>query len=160
MKYIGETAYYIPLFWKFVAAPHIEAGYVNKTKDKKLPDYEKFYLGGIGSLRGFERDDLAPRDEDGNSIGGDKYVQFNFDVTFPLLKDQGVYGDIFFDTGKVYGDNEKIELNPADLRQSAGLGIRWLSPMGPIVFAYGFILDPEKRDSGPGNWEFSMASAF
>lgn len=160
MKYIGETAYYIPLFWKFVVAPHIEAGYVNKTKDKKLPDYEKFYLGGIGSLRGFKRDDLAPRDGDGNSIGGDKYVQFNFDVTFPLLKDQGVYGDVFFDTGKVYGDNEKIELNPGDLRQSAGLGIRWLSPMGPIVFAYGFILDPKNRDSGPGNWEFSMASAF
>ncbi len=160
MKYIGETTYYLPLFWGLVLAPHAEAGYVNKTRTKKLPDYEKFYLGGIGSLRGFKRDDLAPRDNDNNSIGGDKYVQFNLDLTFPLLKDQGVFGGLFFDTGRVYGDNERIELDPGDLRQSAGLGIRWLSPMGPVRLEYGFILDQKETDDGPGNWEFSMASAF
>ncbi len=160
MKYIGETTYYLPLFWGLVLAPHAEAGYVNKTRTKKLPDYEKFYLGGIGSLRGFKRDDLAPRDNDNNSIGGDKYVQFNLDLTFPLLKDQGVFGGLFFDTGRVYGDNESIELDPGDLRQSAGLGIRWLSPMGPVRLEYGFILDQKETDDGPGNWEFSMASAF
>ncbi|MDJ0984728.1 MAG: outer membrane protein assembly factor BamA [Desulfobacterales bacterium] len=160
MKYIGETTYYLPLFWGLVLAPHAEAGYVNKTRTKKLPDYEKFYLGGIGSLRGFKRDDLAPRDNDNNSIGGDKYVQFNLDLTFPLLKDQGVFGGLFFDTGRVYGDNESIELDPGDLRQSAGLGIRWMSPMGPVRLEYGFILDQKETDDGPGNWEFSMASAF
>ena len=160
MKYIGKTGWYLPLFWEFVLAPHAEGGYVNKTKDKKLPDYEKFYMGGIGSMRGFERDDLAPKDSDGNSIGGDKYVQFNLDLVFPLLKEQGVYGSVFFDTGKVYGDNETIELKPTDLRQSAGLGFRWMSPMGPIRLEYGYILDPEDSDHGPGNWEFSMASAF
>ena len=160
MKYIGDTTVYIPLFWGLLFAPHLEAGYVNKTKHYNLPDYEKFYLGGIGSLRGFKRDDLAPKDSNGNSIGGDKYVQLNVDLVFPLLKDQGVYGGIFFDTGRVYGDNETVELDPSDLRQSAGLGLRWLSPMGPVRIEYGFILDPEDDDSGPGNWEFSMASAF
>ncbi len=160
MKYLAEAAWYFPLFWEFVAAPHAAAGYVNKTRDKTLPDYEKFYLGGIGSLRGFKRDDLAPQDNDGNSIGGDKYVQFNFDITFPFVKSQGVYGGLFFDTGKVYDDSEKIEFRPGDLRQSAGLGIRWLSPMGPIRLEYGWILDPEENDHGGGNWEFSMASAF
>ena len=160
MKYIAETAYYLPLFWEFVLAPHAKGGYVNKTKDKTLPDYEKFYLGGIGSLRGFERDDLAPRDSDDNSIGGDKFIQFNLDLTFPIIKDQGMFGSLFFDTGRVYGDNEKIEFDPGDLRQSAGLGIRWMSPMGPIRLEYGFILDKEDSDHGPGNWEFSMASAF
>jgi outer membrane protein insertion porin family len=160
MKYIAETAWYFPLFWEFVLAPHAKGGYVNKTKEKTLPDYEKFYMGGIGSLRGFERDDLAPKDSDGNSVGGDKFVQFNLDLTFPLLKEQGVYGGLFFDTGRVYGDNEEIELKPDDLRQSAGLGIRWLSPMGPIRIEYGFILDQEDSDHGPGNWEFSMASAW
>ena len=160
MKYIGDATYYQKLFWKFVLAPHIEGGYVNKTKDKKLPDYEKFYLGGIGSLRGFERDDLAPQDDDGNSIGGDRYVQMNLDLTFPLLEEQGVYGGIFFDTGRVYGDNEDIELDPGDLRQSAGLGLRWRSPIGPVRIEYGWILDQKDDDHGPGNWEFSMASAF
>ena len=160
MKYIADTAVYIPLFWGFVLAPHLEGGYVNKTKDKKLPDYEKFYMGGIGSLRGFERDDLAPLDDEGNAIGGDKYVQFNLDLTFPLVKEQGVFGGIFFDAGRVYADDENPELNPSDLRKSAGLGIRWLSPMGPVRLEYGWILDPQPTDHGPGNWEFSMASAF
>jgi outer membrane protein insertion porin family len=160
MKYIGETAWYFPLFWEFVLAPHAKSDYVNKTRTKKLPDYEKFYLGGIGSLRGFERDDLAPRDNDNNSIGGDRFVQFNLDLTFPIVKDQGVFGGLFFDTGRVYGDNESIELDPSDLRQSAGLGLRWMSPMGPVRLEYGFILDKEDSDHGIGNWEFSMASAF
>jgi outer membrane protein insertion porin family len=160
MKYIGKTSWYHPLFWEFVLAPHAEGGYVNKTKEKKLPDYEKFYMGGIGSMRGFDRDDLAPKDADGNSIGGDKYVQFNLDLTFPLLKEQGVFGSLFFDTGKVYGDEEKIELDPGDLRQSAGLGFRWMSPMGPIRLEYGWILDPQDSDGASGKFEFSMASAF
>jgi outer membrane protein insertion porin family len=160
MKYIADTAVYIPLFWEFVLAPHLEGGYVNKTHEKKLPDYEKFYLGGIGSLRGFERDDLAPKDDEGNSIGGDKYVQFNLDLTFPLVKTQGVFGGLFFDTGRVYDDEEDIEFDPGDLRQSAGLGIRWLSPMGPVRLEYGWILDPKDTDKNSGNWEFSMASAF
>jgi outer membrane protein insertion porin family len=160
MKYIAETAWYFPLFWEFVLAPHAKGGYVNKTKEKKLPDYEKFYLGGIGSLRGFERDDLAPQDSDGNSIGGDKFVQFNLDLTFPLIKGQGVFAGLFFDTGRVYDDNEDIQLEPDDLRKSAGLGIRWMSPMGPIRLEYGFILDQKDSDHGPGNWEFSMASAW
>jgi outer membrane protein insertion porin family len=160
MKYIGETGWYLPLFWEFVLAPHAKGGYVNKTKHKTLPDYEKFYMGGIGSLRGFERDDLAPKDSDNNSIGGDKYVQFNLDLTFPIMKDQGLFLSAFFDTGKVYGDNEDIKFEPGDLRQSAGLGMRWMSPMGPIRLEYGFILDQKESDHGPGNWEFSMASAF
>jgi outer membrane protein insertion porin family len=82
------------------------------------------------------------------------------DLTFPLLKEQGVFGNLFFDTGRVYGDKEEIEFDPGDLRQSAGLGIAWLSPMGPVRLAYGWILDPEDSDHGPGSWEFSMASAF
>jgi len=117
-------------------------------------------MGGIDSLRGFERDDLAPQDKSGNSIGGDKYVQFNLDLRFPLLKSQGFYGVLFFDTGRVYGDQEDIKLDPADLRQSAGLGIRWMSPLGPIRIEYGFILDRKDSDHGPGAFEFSMATAF
>ena len=82
------------------------------------------------------------------------------DLVFPLLKSQGLYGGLFFDTGRVYGDRDKIEFDFTDLRQSAGLGIRWISPLGPIRIEYGFILDPEDTDHGPGNWEFSMASSF
>jgi outer membrane protein insertion porin family len=46
------------------------------------------------------------------------------------------------------------------LRESAGGGIRWLSPMGPVRLEYGYILDPKSTDKETGSWEFSMASAF
>ena len=159
-KYLAETTWVMPLFWDVRAIAHAEGGYVVQNKDKTLPDYEKFYMGGIGSLRGFERDDLAPKDDDGNSVGGDKYVQFNFEVVFPLIKDVGVHGLVFFDTGDVYGEDVNIELDPASLRQSAGAGIRWVSPVGPLDIEYGYILDPEDSDHGPGQFEFTMTSSF
>jgi len=64
------------------------------------------------------------------------------------------------DTGEVYGEDEKIELDPGSLRQSAGAGIRWLSPMGPLDIEYGYILDQKDSDSGTGKWEFTMTSSF
>ena len=159
-KYLTETTWVLPLFWDVRAIAHAEGGYVVQNKRKKLPDYEKFYMGGIGSLRGFERDDLAPKDKDGDSVGGNKYVQFNFEVVFPLVKDVGVHGLVFFDTGDVYGEGEKIEPDPASLRQSAGAGIRWISPVGPIDVEYGYILDPKESDHGRGKFEFTMTSSF
>ena len=157
-KIVGETGWYYPLFWKFVGVLHGKAGYVKKLKGKTLPDYEKFYMVGIDALRGFERDDLSPRDEDGAEIGGNKFVQLNAEVRFPLVEEAGVYGVVFFDTGDIYAEGEDIELD--NLRESAGGGIRWLSPMGPIRLEYGWILDPKPTDHGPGGWEFSMATSF
>jgi outer membrane protein insertion porin family len=158
IKYIAETAWYYNLFWDAVVVGHSKGGYVDGSPNKLLPDYEKFYLGGIDSLRGFERDDLAPLDNKGNRVGGNKYIQFNFELRYPLLKDLGVLGVAFFDTGQVWGDEESVDFT--DLRESAGLGIKWLSPMGPINMFYGWILDRKDSDHGTGGFEFSMATAF
>ena len=157
-KIIGETGWYFPMIWKTVGVLHGKAGYVKELEGKKLPDYEKFYMVGIDALRGFERDDLSPRDENGSEIGGNKFVQANVEVRFPLVPQAGVYGVVFFDTGDIYAESEDIELD--NLRESAGVGIRWLSPMGPVRLEYGWILDPKQTDNTSGNWEFSMASAF
>jgi len=157
-KYIAETSWYYPLVWQLIGVLHAKAGYIRKLKDKILPDYEKFYMVGIDSLRGFERDDLSPRDENGAEVGGNKFVQFNAEIRFPLVKEAGVYGVTFFDTGNIKKEGDKLELN--DLRESAGLGIRWQSPMGPIRLEYGWILDQKPTDHGSGNWEFSMATSF
>jgi outer membrane protein insertion porin family len=159
-KYIAETGWYYPLLWDFVGVAHAKAGYVAENKKYQLPDYEKFYMGGIGSLRGFERDDLAPKDDDGASVGGAALVQFNFEVVFPLLKDVGVHGLVFFDAGRIYETKDDIDFNLTDLRKSAGGGIRWLSPMGPLDIEYGYILDRKDSDHGAGQFEFSMASSF
>ena len=74
------------------------------------------------------------------------------------MEDAGVYGVVFFDTGNIYDEGEEIRFD--ELRQSAGPGIRWLSPLGPIRLSYGFILDPQDSDSASGGWEFSMAQSF
>jgi outer membrane protein insertion porin family len=157
-KVVAETGWYYPLFWNIIGVLHAKGGYVKELQGKDLPDYEKFYMVGIDSLRGFERDDLSPRDENGNEVGGTKFIQGNAEVRFPLVPDAGVYGVGFFDTGDIYDEGEQIEIN--SLRESAGCGIRWLSPMGPVRLEYGWILDPKDTDAASGSWEFSMASAF
>ncbi len=158
VKVVGETGWYQKLFWKLVGVAHARAGYVQKWPDFDLPDYEKFYLGGINTMRGFDPQDIAPRDEGGDPVGGEKFIQGNFELKFPLVESAGVFGVLFFDTGAVYRKEDSIDF--ADLRESAGPEIRWLSPIGPIRLAYGFILDRKKSDSSSGSWEFSMAAAF
>ncbi len=154
-KYLGETGWYIPVFKDIVTFFHGEIGYVQENSGGILPDYERFYLGGLNSLRGYDWRDIYVLDENGDEIGGDKYIQFNIELLFPLLKKHGVVGLLFFDTGNVYDDGESIELG--NLRQTAGFGFRWYSPMGPIRLERGYIIDSE--DSG-AQWEFGMGTSF
>jgi len=157
-KYVAGSGWFIPLFKDLVGFLHAKGGYVRENSDGVLPDYERFFLGGINSLRGFEWEELAPKDEDGNDIGGDKYVQFNIELLYPIFKDAGIVGIVFFDTGEVYGKDEDVDLG--ELRESAGLGFRWYSPIGPIRIEYGYILDPIEGRGEGGKWEFTMGGAF
>ena len=157
-KYTASTGWFFPLFNDLVGFAHAKGGYVFENSDGKLPDYERFFLGGINSLRGFDWEDLAPKDKDGNEIGGDKFVQFNFELQYPIFKDAGIVGVVFFDTGDVYDDEEDIDLG--ELRESAGFGFRWYSPVGPIRIEYGYVLDPIKDQGEGGQWEFTMGGAF
>ncbi len=160
-KYLAETGFYVPLFWKITGFLHAKTGFVQENSGGKLPDYERFYLGGMNSLRGFGWRDVSPTEKnsigDDVRIGGDKFVQFNAELLFPLIKDAGLMGVLFFDTGNAYNNDEAIDLG--NLRESVGYGIRWYSPMGPIRLEYGHILDPRK-DEGTGQWEFTMGTAF
>jgi outer membrane protein insertion porin family len=156
-KYLADTGWYFPLFWNTVGFLHGRGGYVTENSGGKLPDYEKFYLGGINSLRGFDWRDIHLTDEDGAKIGGEKFIQFNVEYLIPLIREAGIMGVLFFDTGNVYDETDDIDFG--ELRESAGFGIRWYSPMGPIRIEYGHILDPEEGE-GDGRWEFTMGSAF
>lgn len=163
-KVVGELGWYQPVYKGLVSFLHGESGYVRELEGFFLPDYEKFYLGGMNSMRGFDFQGINIKsvNSDGriSEEGGEKYVQFNFELTYPLFKDIGIVGVIFYDTGNVYGSSESIDLG--NLRQSAGYGIRWYSPIGPIRIEGGHILDPIEEfgeDSGV-NWEFSMGGAF
>ena len=162
VKYTGELGQYVPLFWGTVGFAHAKAGYIDSTSGGILPDYERFYLGGINSIRGFDREDLSPKEtnEEGleSEVGGIKFVQFNLEYIFPLIKDAGLNGVFFFDAGDVYDDGENIDFG--DLASSYGGGIRWNSPMGPLRVEYGQVLTDAGNNVSGGKWEFSMGSAF
>ena len=161
-RYTAETGWYIPLFKGTVGSIHAKTGYISQNSGGNLPSYERFSLGGINSLRGFEREDLSPKklNSDGvlTDIGGNKFVQLNLEFIFPLIKEAGVMGVLFFDTGDVYDNNESISLG--SLRESVGGGIRWYSPMGPMRIEYGHVLDPVKGAGEGGKWEFTVGTVF
>ncbi len=124
------------------------------------PAYEKFYLGGIDTIRGFQYADISPRDpRTHDRLGGNKFFQVNTEYRFPVpkLKQYGLIGEIFFDCGNVYGSDAKA-ITP-NVRTSAGLGVRWNSPMGPLRIEWGYNLD-KKHYEQQSAWEFTMGGTF
>jgi outer membrane protein insertion porin family len=160
-----EAGYYHPLWKRFSVVGHVrgKAGFVKESQGKLLPDYELFFLGGINTVRGYTRDELSPIDDEGNEIGGDQFVQLNLETIFPLIKDVGVLGVLFFDMGALANqeaaDPAQQHLGLEDLRESVGAGIRWNSPVGPIRVEYGWKIDKQPGES-PGQWEFAFGGAF
>jgi outer membrane protein insertion porin family len=158
-KYVGDSGWYFPLFWGTVGMLHGRVGFIHGDPVGDEPVWERFYLGGMGSVRGYEWRDISPRDpETGDEIGGNKMLQFNVEFLFPIIKKAGLQGVLFYDTGNAYDNGEDLELGV--LRRSVGYGVRWYSPMGPIRMEYGYILDDEQGQKGEGGWEFTMGSAF
>ena len=154
VKTIVNSSWYFPLFWKFVGFLHGKAGYITEVDDGLVPIYEKFFLGGINSLRAFDSGDVSPRDPiTGDRIGGDKMVLFNAELLFPLIEDMGVRGVLFYDMGNSYLDEEDITFE--SLKKDVGVGIRWFSPMGPIRVEWGYNLDPQPGED-QSNLQFSM----
>lgn len=155
VRYIAESGWYFPFRWNTVFVLHGRVGLLNRTWGK-LPAYEKYYLGGIDTIRGFKYADISPRDpKTGERIGGDKFSQLNVEFRFPIYKKLGLTGTVFFDAGNVYGADM---INPA-LRTSVGTGIRWFSPMGPLRVEWGYNLAPKPWEKH-SVWEFTMGGQF
>ena len=157
-KIEAMTSWYFPYRWDTVFHLKGAVGYVDETEVDKLPVYERFYLGGINTMRGFESGEISPRDPvTDEKIGGDKMGFINLEYIFPLAQDAGLFGLVFYDTGFVYGEDEDWTLN--DLRNSIGFGFRWLSPMGPLRLEWGYNIDP-KDDEDQSLWDFSIGGTF
>ncbi|MFH1136765.1 MAG: outer membrane protein assembly factor BamA [Pseudomonadota bacterium] len=157
-RYIADSGTFISLgFWDLVFFTRGQVGYVVKGPAGKLPAYEKFYLGGINSMRGFDWGSISPEDPlTGDKIGGEKMALANMELIFPLFKSIGLLGVIFFDQGNVWAKNDFMDMTK--LKRSAGGGIRYYSPFGPLRLEYGRVIHPvdDERD----NWEFSVGTFF
>jgi len=157
-KIEAGSAWYFPGPWDTVLLLRGQWGYVKAHSDGRLPLYEKFYLGGIDSVRGFEAATISPEDpETGDRIGGDKMMAYTVEGRFPVIKEHGVVGVVFYDTGNAYGEDDNFSFG--DMRKAAGVGVRWFSPFGPLRIEYGYKLDKEE-DEEAGNWEFSIGGTF
>ncbi len=157
IKTVFNSSWYFPLFWDCVGFLHGKTGYIGET-DGEVPIFERFYLGGINSIRSFGSGDVSPRDpETGDRIGGNKMVLFNTEFLFPIVKEQGIRGVLFFDAGNAYDDGDNIDLG--DLKYAIGGGIRWYSPMGPLRLEWGYNPDPDKGEE-TSKWQFSMGVFF
>ena len=121
----------------------------------ELPLFERYFLGGINSVRGFSERSLGPREPSGcdstgqnctstDVVGGDKAVVFNAELLFPIMEQYGLRGLAFFDMGNAF--NESQTLSFGDLRRSVGVGARWMSPFGPLRVELGFPLNKKPND--------------
>ena len=156
IKTIYDTSFYQPLFWDTVFHWHAKLGYIFENSGEEIPSFERFYLGGMGSIRGYPGDEIAPKYDNGDYKGGSKEFFTNFEYIFPLNKDLGVNGVLFFDAGNTWDDDETPDM---DLYKSVGPAINWYSPLGLLNFFYGIGLD-ELDGEKPRKFGFSVGQQF
>lgn len=165
-RYITDHTWFHPVYKKLIFSTKLTLGYIQEVGGP-IPIDEKFYLGGIFSLRGYKARTVSPiktqdfPDNKGNRIaervylGGSKQIFGNTELSVPLLADVGVKGVLFFDYGNAFDD--KL----GTLLMSYGGGIRWASPIGPLRLEYGVPVNPRRDvDSKNGRFEFSIGSMF
>lgn len=149
-KYGASSSWYFPLPLDCVLNLRGRIGYLQPNEGKPLPVYERYYLGGIGSLRGLRN--VGPKDPaTGDVIGGTTMMFYNAEIVFPLIKNAGMKGVVFYDTGNAWDGGYHFN----DLRQTAGVGVRWYSPIGPLRLEWGHVLD-RKEGEDPSRWEFTI----
>lgn len=154
-KPILDASLYLPTFWKFVLVLHANIGTIdNPLSEKDIPDYEKFYLGGQSSIRGYRYRQIHPLDEEGKDKGGETELIGNIEYKFPLVNP--LEAAFFFDLGNAYNGSYSFDFE--NLKYSAGIGVTIETPMGPIRIDYGFpLFDEEKKN---GEFHFSIGGAF
>jgi outer membrane protein insertion porin family len=132
-------------------------GYIQARDGHIIPLQELYRLGGVYSLRGFSAWSVGPKAPNGEVIGGDKELLFNFETIFPISKEIKLKGVLFFDAGNAWAPG--VPYNLGDLRTSVGFGLRWISPMGPIQLMWGYNTSPQPGEKHSG-WDFAMGTLF
>ncbi len=161
-KSVYEVTYYHPLVGKIVGAVHARVNYAEGYGGEDLPGFERYFMGGPTSLRGFTIQDVGPKDSDGDPVGGSQSLLLNLEVQYPFTK--SFRGFLFYDRGNVYGSGANTSTTAktfdlGEMRSSVGAGIRFISPFGPLGFAYGVKLDKETGEEA-AEFHFSAGSAF
>jgi len=132
---------------------HVEYQYVKPREGSDLPFWERFYLGGERSIRGYDVYSIGPRNAQYQNIGGDKSLVFNFEYTIPV--GGPLYAIFFYDAGNAYGTWQKLSLS--NLYTSAGLEMRIFVPALRIPFRLIFAYNNRKIFVDDSNFQFRFA---
>jgi outer membrane protein insertion porin family len=164
LKTVGQFQNYLPITKQYTFAINTELGWGKGLGGKPFPVFKNFYGGGLGSVRGFEQGTLGQIDVTADGartyIGGTKSILLNAEFIAPFPgagndRTLRVFG--FVDVGNVFGEKEKF--SASDLRASSGLGISWISPVGPLRIAYAKPIRKKPEDK-PQTIQFQIGTAF
>ncbi|ACV69515.1 outer membrane protein assembly factor BamA [Desulfohalobium retbaense] len=157
VKFIYDTSFYQPLPFEHIFHWHAQVGHVMENSDDEVPDFERFYLGGMDDVRGYPGREISPEDDSGDEIGGHTSFFTNFEYLFPLSDELGLMGLVFFDAGDTWAKDESFD---GELYKAVGAGVRWYSPLGPLRLEYGYGLDEIDGETSGGHLEFSVGQFF
>ena len=128
---------YIPLNKQYTFAFNGDIGFAKGLSGRPFPLFKNLFGGGLGSVRGFAQGSLGPRDPATDvGLGGTRKLDANFELQTPFPgagNDRTLRMFAFVDVGNVFGESQPVRLN--ELRVSTGVGISWVSPVGPLRFA-------------------------
>jgi outer membrane protein insertion porin family len=156
----AQYQHYLPLSPKLTLGLNAEFGYGKGLKDKEFPVFKNFYGGGLGSVRVFDQGSLGVVDPTGAYIGGNRRLNLNAELYFPVPgtgTDKTLRIFAFADAGNVWAEHEKADLST--LRASAGLGLSWVSPVGPLKLSWGKPVRKEPKDRIQ-EFQFQIGTAF
>jgi outer membrane protein insertion porin family len=157
---IYEQQYYQPVIRNVTLALKGELDYGRGLGGSKYPIFKNFYGGGIGSVRGYQSSSLGVSDTNGDALGGASRVIGNVELQMPFPgsgTDRSLRWFAFVDGGQVYGEDEKLSVS--ELRYSTGLGISWISPVGPLKLSFAHPLNPTTGDRVE-RFQFQMGTGF
>jgi outer membrane protein insertion porin family len=155
-KLSGQSSFYFPVLRHNTFVLSGRAGSARAFGGtQEVPIQKRFFLGGRTTVRGFKEDTLGPKGTDGSPTGGDMMLNLNAELRVPLRS--GFIGAVFADAGSVWF--ARNTLSGFDLRKTSGLGLRYITPVGPIGLDYGWKLDPRAGESA-GEWHFTIGAVF
>ncbi|MFC0170175.1 outer membrane protein assembly factor BamA [Pseudoduganella danionis] len=158
---VYEHQWYKPLFWNITLALKGEIDYGHGLRNSKYPVFKNFYGGGIGSVRGYLSSSLGAVDPYYfDALGGASRLIGNAELQLPFPgsgKDRSLRWFGFLDSGQVYQEGQKMRAS--ELRYSTGLGISWISPVGPLKLSYAKPLNAKPGDRLE-RFQFQMGSGF
>lgn len=141
LKATYQFQQYIPLNKQFTVAFNGEAGWGASVGGRTFPVFKSFYGGGLGSVRGFDQGSLGPKDASGTVVGGTRKLNLNAELLTPFPgagNDRTLRLYAFVDAGSISGPTAGLANNEDSnkLRSSIGVGVSWISPVGPLRLAF------------------------